>query len=146
MATRELGALAIRFKALQRDRVVVITAVFATHTPEVLRAKDWNIAEKAALAFSIFAAHILIVNIIEVVFLIAMATEALTGRTDCLAVCSSLHVTPINIEAVLAGFTYTRLIRLKLSFTHHSTAVICADNLFILEVRLDMSGCLAIHH
>ena len=146
MATIELSTLATRFKALSRDRVMEMTAVLAPHAPKVLRAKHWNIAEKTALALSIFAAYFLIVNIIKVVFLVAMATEALAGRTNCLAVSSSFHVTPIDIEAVLAGLTNTCLIRLKLSFTHQTTAVICADNLLILKVRLDMSGCLSSDH
>ena len=142
MTARELSALAVRFKALQREGIVIITAVLAPHAPEVLRPKYRNVAEKAALALSIFAAHILVLHIVEVVFLVAMSTEALTGRTNRLAVCSSFHVPPIRIEAVLAGLTNAHLVRLKLGLAHHATAVIRADNLLILEVRLDMSSCL----
>ena len=75
-----------------------------------------------------------------------MTTEALTGRAYCLTISSSFHVTPVDIEAVLARLADTCLIRLKLSFTHHATAVIRADNLFILEVCLYMSSCLSTNH
>jgi len=120
--------------------------VLARHTSEVLRPKDWNVGEEPALALFVFAAHIFVLYVVEIVLFVAVAAEALTGGSNGLAVGARLHIAPIHIEAVLSLLAHTSLVRLELGLAHHLAAVVVANDSVVLQVGLHVPRRLVVHH
>ena len=97
MPTGKLDALAVRAVAFQCVGIMLMAGVLAPHTSEVLRPDykkekllenkilyfddliltNWNVAKHFALAFLVLAVYLLIVNVVKVVLLVSMTTEAL---------------------------------------------------------------------
>lgn len=117
--------------------IVVVRSMFAL-TFQVLTAKDRDVTEHFALALGRLAVHLSGLHIVEVVLFKAVPAKALRGRADCAAVLTRLHVAPVHIEAILAGFSDLLLVGFKLSLRHHFASVVVTHNLLVLNVGLDV--------
>ena len=107
---------------------------------------DWYVGEHLALALLVLAVDFLVLDIVKVVLLEAMTAEALTGRSDRLAVLSSLHISPVYVETVLTLLTDSSFVGLELCFAHHLTTIVITDDSFILEIGLHMRCSLIVQH
>jgi len=106
---------------------------------------DRDIAEQLAFAPFVFTTDVLVFNVVKVVFLVAMAAEALTSRSNGLAISTSLHVAPMRVKSVGALLANICLVFFEFLLAHHLSTIVGTDYLFVLEVSLDMLSCLVVH-
>ena len=107
---------------------------------------DWYVGEHLALALFVLAVDFLGLDIVKVVILEAMTAEALTGRSDRLAVLPCLHISPVDVETVLALLADASFVGLELCFAHHLATVVITDDSLILEIGLHMCCSLIVQH
>lgn len=80
----------------------------------------------------VLAVYFLIIYVIEIMIFKPMTAEALACRPNRLAIRTSLHVTPIHVQSVRSLGSNSCLVLLKLSLTHHFSAVIISNDLLVL--------------
>jgi hypothetical protein len=93
--------------------LMLSTGVFA-HAFKVLRAEDRDIGEQFALALWSLAVHLLIFDVVKVVLLVPMTTEALTCRTNNSAILARIQIAPIHIKSVFSRLSYLFFVSFKL--------------------------------
>jgi hypothetical protein len=91
------------------------------------------------------AVHFTRLNVVREVILETMAAETLGSGADRLAVLASLHVPPVHVESIFAGFPYFCLVGIEFCFTHHLATIGVSHNLFVFEVGLYVFCGLAVH-
>lgn len=123
---------------------MLMTRVLA-HTFEILGSKHRDVAEQLAFAPFVLAAYVLVFNVVEVVFFVAMAAEALTSRSNCFTIGTSFHVAPMSVKSVRTLLSNICLVFFEFLLTHHLTTIVCSDYLLVLKVGLNMASCLVVH-
>ena len=128
------------------SRGVVVTAVLALAL-EVLRSENRNVVEHfTAASLPALAVDLPCFNVISEMIFESVTAKALRRGTNGFAILACLHVSPVHIKTILAGFSNLGFVRFELGLAHHLTVVGIAHNLFILNISLNVFGGLAVHY